>query len=170
MVKVRTENLKDIISIRQVNLAAFEQPIEADLVDKLRNSCKDIISLVAEEDGHIVGHILFTPVKVETKKGIDQGMGLAPMAVLPEYQKKGIGSKLIEKGIEELKNRKCPFVVVLGHSEYYPKFGFEVASMYGVRCKWEVPDEAFMIMILSDLDLSSFSGVVHFRSEFDEVA
>lgn len=169
MIKIRSEKLEDINSIRQVNLAAFEQSNEAALVDKLRSNCKDFISFVAEEDNQLVGYIFFTPVKVETKKGIVEGMGLAPMAVLPEYQKKGIGAKLIEKGVEELKNRGCPFVVVLGHAEYYPKFGFEVASKYGIRCKWEVPDEAFMVKILDGSSTASLKGKVKYHSEFDKM-
>lgn len=168
MIEIRSEKPEDIDSIREVNTSAFKQPNEADLVDKLRKNCNNFISLVAEVDDQIVGHILFTPVTIETKNGVIDGMGLAPMAVLPDFQKKGIGARLIEKGIEELKKSNCPFVIVLGHPEYYPKFGFKAASRYGIRSTWEVPDEAFMILKLMDVDLSNYVGVARYRREFDE--
>jgi putative acetyltransferase len=80
---------------------------------------------VAEDDGAIVGHILFTPVVVEGRPAL--GMGLAPLAVLPGRQRQGIGSQLVRRGLDSLRERGCPFVVVVGHPEYYPRFGFEPA-------------------------------------------
>ncbi|MBU2623130.1 MAG: N-acetyltransferase, partial [Proteobacteria bacterium] len=115
---------------------AFEQPVEADIVDKLRQACPDFISLVAEDGKIIVGHILFTPVVIEESERKLQGMGLAPMAVMPERQRQGIGTKLIKRGLELLKEQGCPFVVVLGHPEYYPRFGFEPASRHNLKSQW----------------------------------
>jgi putative acetyltransferase len=90
------------------------------------------------------------------------------MAVLPEYQKQGIGSELVRAGRSKLKKKRCPFVLVLGHAEYYPRFGFEPASRYGIRSQWEVPDEAFMILVLSEAEMKGISGVAKYRQEFDE--
>ncbi len=88
------------------------------------------------------------------------------MAVLPDRQRDGIGSKLVRRGLDELRERNCPFVIVLGHPEYYPRFGFEPASKRGVRCKWEVPDEVFMILVLDEAAMAGVSGLAHYRSEF----
>jgi putative acetyltransferase len=97
------------------------------------------------------------------------GMALAPMGVLPEYQRQGIGTKLVRKGIAELKKRHCPFAIVLGHAEYYPRFGFERASAHRVRSEWDVPDDAFMIMGLDESKLRGVSGIARYRPEFAEV-
>ena len=136
MVNIRIENQGDILQVRSLNERAFEQPVEADIVDKLRQACPDFISLVAEDGKIIVGHILFTPVVIEESERKLQGMGLAPMAVMPERQRQGIGTKLIKRGLELLKEQGCPFVVVLGHPEYYPRFGFEPASRHNLKSQW----------------------------------
>ena len=95
-------------------------------------------------------------------------MGLAPMAVLPERQRQGIGSELVETGLAELRERDCPFVIVLGHPEYYPRFGFEPASRHGIKCEWEVPDEAFMILVLDGARMPEAGGRACYRAEFSE--
>jgi putative acetyltransferase len=96
-------------------------------------------------------------------------MGLAPMAVLPEFQRQGVGSGLVQAGIEILRESKCPFIIVLGHPEYYPRFGFEPASRYRIRSQWEgVPDPAFMILWLDKTMTNHVSGVAKYRDEFDE--
>src|SRR4026208_473479 len=119
MTILRPEGPDDSSQIRRVNELAFGQPAEADVVDNLRRVCVESLSLVAEEDdATIVGHILFTPVVVE---GLPPGMGLAPMAVLPDRQRQGIGSQLVRRGLDILRERGCPFVVVVGHPEYYPR-------------------------------------------------
>ncbi|MHC4116836.1 MAG: GNAT family N-acetyltransferase [Planctomycetota bacterium] len=169
MIHIRLEKAEDIPSVRIVNKQAFEQPAEAHIVDKLRLSCPEALSLVAVDGDHVVGHIFFTPATVDTGSGTVEGMGLAPMAVLPERQREGIGSALVERGLEILRERGCPFVIVLGHSEYYPRFGFEPASKYGLKCQWEgVPDEAFMVIIFDEARMEGVSGVARYRDEFDE--
>jgi putative acetyltransferase len=169
MTAVRKERPEDVPAIRQVNKRAFGQPVEADVVDKLRRTCEGFLSLVATNRGRVVGHILFSPATVERQdRTVLQGMGLAPMAVLPEYQRQGIGSLLVRGGLSMLRASACPFVIVLGHPEYYPRFGFERASRYGLRSQWEgVPDEAFMILVFDAPTLAGASGVVRYRSEFD---
>ena len=158
----------DITSIRDVHIKAFGQNQEADIVDQLRQNCNDLLSLVAILKSQVVGHILFSPATIEGQGRNFSGMALAPMAVLPKYQKQGIGSELVRAGISKLKNRRCPFVLVLGHAEYYPRFGFEPASLYGIRSQWEVPDEAFMMLVLSEAEMKGISGVAKYRQEFDE--
>ncbi len=167
MAEIRKEEQGDRGAIRQLSMAAFDNGPEANLVDKLRVSCKDYLSFVAVEDGSVVGHILFTPATVEGCS--TAGMGLAPMAVLPSYQRKGIGSQLVRYGLEFLRKAACPFVIVLGHPEYYPRFGFELASTYRLICQWEgVPDDAFMVVIFDRAVLPESGGTARYLDEFNE--
>lgn len=168
MIKIREEPPGNAADIRLVNEKAFGGSTEADIVDALRRSCPERVSLVAAADNKIVGHILFSPVTIESEGKEIRGMGLAPMAILPEYQRQGIGSRLVEAGLAALRDCSCPFVIVLGHPEYYPRFGFEPASRHGITCQWEgVPDDAFMILVLDAAAMSGVSGVARYRAEFD---
>jgi putative acetyltransferase len=98
------------------------------------------------------------------------GMGLAPMAVLPDRQREGIGSQLVRRGLDILRDRGCPFAVVVGHPEYYPRFGFERASQHGLKSQWDgMPDEAFMVIVMDAAAMAGVSGVARYRNEFDEV-
>lgn len=165
---IRAEQPEDRADIRRINEAAFGRPEEAKIVDTLRDSCSDLLSLVAIADQKPVGHILFSPVVIDGAKTHPEGMGLAPMAVLPEYQRRGIGSRLVREGLERLQSKSVSFVVVLGHPGYYPRFGFRPASRYGIRCQWPgVPDPAFMILVFDELALQGISGVARYRDEFD---
>jgi putative acetyltransferase len=171
MIIIREEKLEDIEAIRRINLEAFCQPAEAEIVDQLREACGNLLSLVAVQGEEVVGHILFSMATIgeegETYKV--EGMGLAPMAVLPRCQGQGIGSLLIHNGIKMLRERGCPFIIVLGYPEYYPRFGFERASRYGIHSQWsEVPDEAFMILILNKTAMVGATGIARYRREFDE--
>lgn len=167
MTTIRIETSQDAPGVRTVNERAFGRPQEADLVDELRRTCVECISLVAEDAG-IVGHILFSPVAVEASGGLVVGMGLAPVAVIPERQRQGVGSALVERGLALLRERGCPFVIVLGHPDLYPRFGFERASSHGLACQWEgVPDEAFMVLVLDAGAMDGVSGVARYRAEFD---
>lgn len=179
MVTIRQEQPEDIAGVRAINLVAFAphtrlekevgQSAEAGIVDSIRSACPDVVSLVAVDADRVVGHIFFSAVFVSTAGGAVQGMGLAPMAVLPERQRQGIGSKLVHVGIDAMRKRGCPFVIVLGHPEYYPRFGFVPASRHGLSCQWDgVPDEAFMVLILDDDTMASVSGVAKYRDEFDQ--
>ena len=168
MTIIRLERPDDSSQIRRVNELAFGQPAEADIVDNLRRVCAESLSLVAEEDdAAIVGHILFTPVVVE---GLPPGMGLAPMAVRPDRQRQGIGSQLVRRGLQILREQGCPFVVVVGHPEYYPRFGFEPASKHGFLSQWEgMADAVFMVLVLDEHGMAGASGVARYRDEFNEV-
>lgn len=150
-----------------MNRSAFEQTDEARIIEALRTNCDDLLSLVAVEGDRVIGHILFSPATLEAREGSLRGMGLAPMAVLPERQRQGVGQMLIRAGLAELERRECPFIVVLGHPDYYPRFGFEPASTYGIRCVWEVPDEAFMILPLDRAKIPASGGLARYRPEFE---
>jgi putative acetyltransferase len=168
MIEIREEQPQDIAAISELNELAFGQTLEADLVEKLRQNCHNLLSLVAVMQNQVVGHVLFSPATIETHEGTAHGMALAPMAVLPEYQRQGIGSTLVRTGIAKLKKRQCPFIIVLGHAEYYPRFGFEIASRHGIRSEWEVPDDVFMILLLNEPEMNTISGVAKYRPEFAE--
>jgi len=170
MASVREELPEDVNAIRLVNTQAFGRTEETDVIDKLRQDCSDLLSLVAVRQNEVVGRILFSPAVVESEDGTTRGMGLAPMAVRPDSQRQGIGSELIRAGVAALKQRRCPFIIVLGHPEYYPRFGFEPASRYGIRSEWQVRDEAFMILILDESLAHKISGVAKYRPEFAEAA
>jgi len=170
VITIRPERREDAAQVRRVNELAFGQPVEADLVDRLRRVRTDSLSLVGEDDG-VVGYILFTPVVVESAERRVLGMGLAPMAVLPNYQRQGIGSQLVRRGLDIVLERGCPFVVVVGHPEYYPRFGFEPASKRGLTSQWEgIPDAAFMVLVLDAHTMAGVSGVAKYSEEFNEVA
>ncbi|HKZ56994.1 MAG TPA: N-acetyltransferase [Thermodesulfovibrionales bacterium] len=165
---IRQEKPEDIDDIHALNELAFGQPQEANIIDKLRINCDNLLSLVAIENEKVVGYILFSPVEIEGQHGIIRGMGLAPMAVLPEMQHKGIGTQLVKSGIENLREVQCPFIIVLGHPKYYPRFGFERASLYGIKCQWEgIPDDAFMILWLDKSKMNRVSELTKYRDEFN---
>lgn len=166
MIEIRKEKSKDRDAVHHLNLIAFDNGPEAVLIDKLRVSCKEYLSFVAVEEDSVIGHIVFTPVTVENCAAV--GMGLAPMAVIPSQQRKGVGSRLVRYGLEFLRNAGCPFVIVLGHPEYYPRFSFEPASKYQLRSQWEdVPDDAFMIAVFDSGVLPKSGGIAKYRDEFD---
>lgn len=166
---VRQERPEDVAGIRRVNVQAFGQPAEADIVDLLRARGKVILSLVAAQGDLIVGHILFSPVMIESEGGLFTAVGLAPMAVLPELQKQGIGSQLVKHGLEQCRQTGHDCVVVLGHAEYYPRFGFVPASRYGITCEYDVPDEVFMALELREGALKDRTGIAKYQPEFNEV-
>jgi len=168
MIIVRREKPEDIEGIREVNERAFGKPQEGDIVNVLRETCPEALSFVALEEDRVVGHILFSPATIHSGDNEVRGMGLAPMAVMPDHQRQGIGSRLIQAGLEALKKSSYPFVIVVGHPEYYPKFGFVPASDHGLKCQWDgVPDEAFMVLVLDESAMKGVSGVARYRSEFD---
>ena len=163
---IRRETPEDIADIRQVNEQAFGQKEEADIVDALRNRGAVTLSLVAVEGNSIIGHILFSPVTVESESSSFGAVALAPMAVLPEYQGKGIGSHLVRAGLEECRNLGHEIVVLVGHPDYYPRFGFVPARPKGIECEFEAPDEAWMILELREGALAGRRGTVKFQPEF----
>ena len=165
---VRPETVDDRDAVHALNVAAFDTPLEADLVDVLREDAKPIVSLVAEEDGSIRGHIMFSSVSLEGHLDLKL-MGLAPMAVAPSHQRKGIGSQLVDAGLARCQQLGCPAVVVVGHPTYYPRFGFIPAVDFGIRCQYDVPSDVFMAVELQPGALEAASGAVRFHPAFGAV-
>jgi putative acetyltransferase len=166
MLEIRPERPDDVTSIRDVNDRAFGRPQEGRLVDVLRANDGVLLSLVAVRDSRLVGHILYSPAHI----GSVVGVGLGPMAVVPECQRQGIGGELIRAGTQRMADAGHPFVVVLGHPEFYGRFGFRPASARGVRCAWDVADAAFMLLVLDERRMLSVSGLAEYRDEFSTVS
>jgi putative acetyltransferase len=166
---IRLERIEDIRKIRSIHVEAFDTEAEADLVEVLRNSGIPLISLVAEKDGELVGHILFSPVALEEGSSSISIAGLAPMAVLPTCQNKGIGSMLVEEGLVYCKNAGYAAVVVLGHPDYYPRFGFVPSISYGITSEYDVPPETFMAKELQEGTLANCNGIVKYHRAFNKV-
>jgi putative acetyltransferase len=165
-VAIRPEEPRDEADVHETNEQAFGAPLEARLVDALRGS-PGSISLVATLDDRVIGHILFTPVTIEPAAPV-RIAGLAPMAVRPEYQCKGVGTQLVRAGLHECRRLGYAAVVLVGHPEYYPRFGFVPAHTRNLACEFPVPPEAFMVLELDPGALAGSSGVVHYRPEFAE--
>jgi putative acetyltransferase len=161
---IRSEEPTDIGAIHAVNRAAFETSTEADLVDALRKQAHPIVSLVAEDAGAIVGHIFFSPVTL-SGHALTM-MGLAPMAVLPAQHRRGIGSALVRAGLERCRELGFAAVIVLGHAEYYPRFGFVPASRFGIGCEYDVADRVFMALELERGSLRGKSGTIRYHAAF----
>lgn len=164
-VLIRPEAREDLDGIRRVNWLAFEGGPEAGMVDALRAADAVTLSMVAVIGAEVVGHVLATPVTVRTDHGEEPLVGLGPVAVLPEQQGRGIGTLLIETTLELLREARHAGVVVLGHPNYYPRFGFIPAGRWSLQWDHEAPDEAFMALELSPGLLTDITGVVRFRPE-----
>jgi putative acetyltransferase len=167
MIVIREETPGDVDAIRRLEASAFDTDAEAKLVDALRAAGTLTLSLIAEADGEIVGHIAFSPVVVSSSQGTTQGVGLGPMAVAPAFQRQGIGRGLIADGVRRLREAGHRFCVVLGHAEYYPRHGFKRASDFRIRWERPVPDDVFFVRELAPQGLEGVSGTVRYRPEFD---
>ncbi len=154
--------------MRAVNASAFESPAEANLVDRLRKEARAVVSLVAEDDETVVGHILFSPVALSGHPDL-KIMGLAPMAVAPAHQNKGIGSALVRAGLGRCRELGFGAVVVLGHPGYYPRFGFSPSARLGVGCEYDVPEDTFMVVELEAGYLRSRSGTIRYHAAFKDL-
>lgn len=168
MLKIRQENIEDYEEVYQVIKTAFETAEhsdgnEHDLVVALRNSNSFIpeLSLVAMKENKIVGYILFTKIKI----GEYEELALAPLGVLPEYQRQGVGSELIKKGHRIAKKLGYQYVVVLGSEKYYTKFGYIPAIKYGIKAPFDVPNENFMAVKLNNTNVK-IQGIVEYAKEF----
>jgi len=168
--KIRPETAQDLTKITEVNNLAFGQKNEGMLVEKLRQTDRFIseLSLVAELEGRIVGHILFYPVTIRSADSEFTSLSLGPMAVIPELQRQGIGSRLVTEGLAAAARLGHRSVIVLGHPEYYPRFGFKPASRWNIKAPFDAPDEAFMALELVKDELAGKSGVVEYAGEFME--
>jgi putative acetyltransferase len=160
-IDIREEVANDILAIREVNRRAFGSDHEGTIVDALRTNNAVSLSLVATLNGGVVGHVLYSPAVI----GTVEGAALGPMAVLPEHQRQGIGSRLVATGNDKLQIAGCPFVIVIGHPAFYPRFGFTPAHRLGITCEWNVPGDAFMVLVM-DAKAGALHGLAEYRQEF----
>ena len=168
---IRTETIHDFKAIYDINQKAFGQNDESELINKLRQSDAFIpgLSLVAQKGEKLVGHILFTRIYIVSKDERYPSLALAPMSVLPEFQKQGIGKLLIHEGLDKVKSLGESSVIVLGHEHYYPKFGFQPASNWNISCPFEVPNPVFMGIELMTDGLQGVEGTVEYAKPFMEM-
>ena len=171
MILIRPETRRDFDAIAEINRLAFGQDDEAKLVEGIRllEGFDPDLSLVAASGDALIGHILFSPIHIECEMRTVSALALAPMAVRPEHQRKGIGTRLVEEGLNVCKGRGHRLVIVLGHPDYYPRFGFVPGSRHGLRCPFPAPDEAFMGLALFPGALHDVAGLVVYSKPFSQV-
>jgi putative acetyltransferase len=164
MEKIRRERTEDAAAVRRVLEAAFPTAAEADLVERLRKGAKSVIALTAEDEGEVVGHIVFSPLALEPLAGA-VGLGLGPVAVLPDHEKHGVGRRLIQNGLAASHAWGAGFVTVLGDPEYYGRFGFEPASDHGLLNEFNAGPH-FMVFPLKKSGLPPRGTLIKYAPEF----
>lgn len=163
---IREEILSDCEAIGELNRTAFEGDAEAELIERLRDDGAVIASLVAVENDKMVGHILFSHLAIETEEGIVRAVSLAPMAVAPRVQRRGIGSALVRRGLEVCRDRGKSLVVVVGHPAFYPRFGFSTELAMNLHSPYSGSD-AWMALELIPGALKDVKGTVRYPAAFD---
>lgn len=177
-IELRSEQPEDAAAIREIHRLAFGRRTEADIVDSIRAADAAVLSMVAVEFGgarsigdaatSLMGHVLYTRVTVAGEDGEEVSLlGLAPVAVLPSHQGRGVGTMLIETSLEQLRAEGCLAVVVVGDPRCYLRFGFLPGSRFGLRWETGAPDNVFMVAELFPGALAGIHGTVRFRPEFD---
>ncbi len=175
MISIRIEEPGDVETIRELHLKAFGRPDEGRIVDAVRRRTEPTFSLVAvdrtaESGGQtrsrVIGHVLFSPVQIESPGRMVAAIGLGPMVVHPDYQRKGVGTRLVQEGLETCKEAEYTIAVVLGHPTYYPRFGFGLASTRGIHWEHEMPGDPFMVMELRPGALTGVTGTARYLPEF----
>ena len=167
MLTIRAERDSDQLAVFEVNREVFDTDTEARLVDALREEASPVPSFVAEQAGIIVGHIFFSPLTVDGKGGGVELMGLAPMAVREKSQRKGIGRQLIERGLDECRKAGARLVFVLGHPDYYPRFGFQPVAPLGLHYTDPKLNICFFVKELEPGALRGVTGTVAYHPAFD---
>lgn len=167
--EIRSEQPADHEAIRRITEEAFGGRVEADLIEELRRRDAVSASLVAALGGDVIGHILFSPVRIHDHGFGGVAVGLAPMAVVPRLQRRGVGSLLVHSGLARCRELGADVVVVLGHADYYPRFGFRPAAELGLRCDYPVQPENFMALELTDEALDGVEGMVTYHPAFGSV-
>ncbi|HSE01382.1 MAG TPA: N-acetyltransferase [Burkholderiales bacterium] len=165
---IRPASLEDAAAIRRVHVTAFPTAAEANVVERLRAGGKAVIEMVALDGDSVVGHIVFSPVALRPRAGV-VGLGLAPLAVLPDHEKHGVGRRLIQNGLAECHRWGAGFVVVIGDPPYYTRFGFEPAAKHGLRSQYPAGDR-FMVFKLEAGALPPPGTLVRYAPEFSELA
>jgi putative acetyltransferase len=170
-IQIRKETPDDFQQVARLIEMAFRQKNEAVLVEKLRHNKKynSNLSLVAEYNGVVVGHVLFFPIVIRSGYAERGSLALAPLSISPEFQKMGVGGRLIEEGLRTARELGYSSVIVVGHPEYYSKFGFVPARKWGISAPFIVPDDAFMGIELQADALIKAGGAVEYPEEFSEV-
>ncbi len=175
-ITIRQEHSKDIKSVSKIIEAAFKNEMYSDqkehfLVDALRSSSAFIpeLSLVAEYENKLVGHILLTKIKIKNATEAIESLALAPVSVAPKFQKKGIGKSLILEAHKIAKKLGYESIVLIGHENYYPKFGYELTSKYNITLPFEAPKKNCMIISLIENGLQHVYGYVEYPKEFFEL-
>ena len=166
MIAIRHEQPDDAAVVSAVHTEAFGRPAEARIVERLRQAAGFYLGLVATEGDHIVGHSLFTPVPLRSDRSSDLVLALAPMAVRPAWQRRGIGGALVRAGLEACRNAGHDVVLVVGHPAFYPRFGFVPARPLGLSSEPAMPDAAFMVAELTPGALRGRCGVIVYGSDF----
>lgn len=165
---IRAEGSRDFERVRNVIHEAFGRDVEALLVDRLRGSARYIpeLALVAETDEEVIGHILLTRATLDELPDERRMLVLGPIGVLPEYQRRGVGRTLIGVALRRAKELGYRGVALIGHPTYYPRFGFLPGSRFGLRTTYDVPNDVFMALALTEGSLEGISGLLHFPAEF----
>jgi putative acetyltransferase len=166
---IREERPEDAEAVHAVLVAAFGREAEARLVERLRASARIVCAMVAEEKGRVLGHVVFSRIAVESGGSEIPVLALAPLAVLPAFQRLGIGSALVSAGLERCRMERHARVLVVGDSVYYGRFGFVPASRFGLKCPFPAPAEAFMAIELEPGAFAQVSGIVRYGHEFDDL-
>ena len=171
MLTIRAEKNEDYATIYEIHSLAFGRPNEAKLVEAVRESdnFNPQLSLVAVKGDRVVGHLLFSPLVIQTKRKEIPALVLSPVAIHPEFQKHSIGSELIRQGLNKCEEMGHKAVIVIGYPAYYPRFGFSPARAKGLKAPFPVPDEAFMVLELVPGVLNRISGIIKFPAAFTGV-
>lgn len=168
MIIIRPEAPQDIDAVTDVVTQAFGQSQEATLTKRLRESGDTTLALVAELDGKIVGHILFSPARIDGHDDV-VGAALGPLSVHPDYQKTGVGAALTYAGLAALRHAQVPFSMLLGHVDYYPRFGYQPASELGISSIYGDVGPAFMVIVLDAEQMAGVAGLAHFHDAFNNL-
>lgn len=175
MISIRQETTLDYSAVEHVIQKAFEQveisdQTEHQMVKRLRKTESFIpeLSLVAEQENQIIGHILLSKIKVVDENEIHNALALAPVSVLPKFQRQGIGSKLIIESHRVAKSLAHKTIILIGHEKYYPRFGYKKCSQYNISFPFKVPDDNCMVIELQKDALNKVKGMVQYPSAFFE--
>lgn len=173
---IHQESSNDIIKVSKIIEEAFKNETYSDhkehfLVDRLRKSSAFIpeLSLVAEFENRLVGHILLTKIKIKNNNETSESLALAPVSIKPLYQKRGIGKALIIEAHKTAKTLGFKSIVLLGHEDYYPQFGYELTRKYGITLPFEAPEKNCMVISLTKNGLQNVHGIAEYSKEFFEI-